>query len=106
MRWRAFYADGRRYSSVDGPWENLPAQGLVLAFWWEPSGRRHRESGDDAILRVGDELVSVNTPTPAFVAVAEQAAAVGHLKWGQYLPDEAWAQVCRESDQDSSPPEA
>jgi hypothetical protein len=105
MRWRAFYADGRRYSSADGPWVDLPAYGLVVAVWWEANGQRHLECGDDALVLASDAIVGVNLPTPRFERAAYEEQQRGALKRGVYMDPESWAVVRQEAEDARTPPE-
>jgi len=98
MAWRAFYADGRRWTSAEGRWEALPREGLVVAVWWDDQGQRHLECGGDAMILIRHQIISVNLPTIAFNAAAELEANEGRLKFGELMPPDAWAQLRAEAD--------
>lgn len=86
MRWKAWYADGRVYSSEATSWEQLPREGLVVVTG-ERDGKRFIESGDDAIVLAGEAIVGVNLPLPELEEVAVRLAEAGVLKYGVLMPD-------------------
>lgn len=105
MRFRAFYADGRRPTSADTTWAALPPDGLVVAVWWDAAGTRHLECGADALWSDGTEIVSVNLPG-TLARAARLEAATGGLKYGVYLQPDLWAAIRAEADDARTPPEA
>jgi hypothetical protein len=99
MRWRAFYADGRRVSSADCAWRELPAHGLVVAVWWDAHGQRHLDCGADGLVHTGDAIVGVNLPGVMFEEAGRyEAEETRCLKYGEYMQPDAWAAVRAEAD--------
>jgi acetyl-CoA acetyltransferase len=86
VRWRAWYANGREYSSKDSLWQKLPKQGCVIVKWWP-------NCGDDSIIRIGDEFFSVNLPTREFETLAGMYATRGMLKFGELMESQAYAAI-------------
>lgn len=105
MRWRVFLADGTEIPSSEEIWERLPREGIVVAVWWDDSGQRHLECGQDALVNTGEEIVGVNLPTPLFLHAAQQEADIGRLKFGQLLDPHQWAEVRAEADEARLVPE-
>lgn len=91
MRWRAWYADGQEFDSSNSDWHTLPRSGCVIVKWWPEEGPKRLECGDDAIMRVGSEFVSVNLPTKEFKRVADACAKAGELKFGELIGSDAYA---------------
>lgn len=93
MSWRAFYADGARYSSADTEWQSLPATGLVgVVVYMEPPYRRIIDGHDWVWMEAGEFRV-VDSTTWGEWADEPVVACAACLKRGEGMEDVAWAAV-------------
>lgn len=70
LKWKAWYEDGRKFSSADTMWQDLPNRGMVgVVVYEEYPYRRILDGGDWYWLENGD-IHQTNT----------------HEEWGQFLP--------------------
>lgn len=99
--WRAWYADGKVYSSAAVAWAYLPAEGIVGAVeYLDPSGspQRRRLDGADWIWMDEDGVLHASETHPEWGQFVDppEGVPVEMLKKSGRMPDEAWERVRRE----------
>jgi hypothetical protein len=93
MKWRAFYADGSRFSSAEMHWQALPATGLVgVVIYLEPPYRRIID-GHDWVWMEGVELHAVTTHAEWGRWAPKPVACGSCVKQGAAMDDDAFAAV-------------
>jgi hypothetical protein len=92
--WRAYYADGARYSSADTAWQALPGEGLVGVVVYLDEPYRRILDGHDWIWLEDGAFRLVDTH-PKWGKWAEKPAVrcASCLKRGAGMDNEAWAAV-------------
>lgn len=99
MTWRAYYADGTRYSSAERSWSDLPADGMVgVVVFSEPPYRRIID-GADWIWMEGGEVRTSGTMWGGWVEPPALECR-SCLKRCAALPDDEWKKVQREMTED------
>jgi hypothetical protein len=90
--WKLYYADGTRFTSLDGAWTDAPAIGAVAFKAALPDGTYFMQCGADAIWWDGVDAFVYNLDLPApFLPLAAVEAAAGRLKYGIAVPN--WAEL-------------
>lgn len=96
MNWRAWYTEGRVYTSDETDWLKLPSDGLVWVTVYRDTGKTHYNGGDwywiegDRVRYVPSREWGVDEPRP-------DVACLSCVKRGAGVPDEEFRKIAIEA---------
>src|SRR3990167_6154106 len=89
--WKAFYDDGKEYSSKEADWKDVPLNGLLVVVEFYSDGSKQKHHAKDYYILDKDKLFGTNDIHPYL-------AKLGTVKYGRWCSDLLFSKVMSRAD--------
>lgn len=94
--WVAFYDDGKRYSSKETKWKDLPLNGLLVVVEFYSDGSKKKYFNKDYYVFDDKKVFGTNDIHPYL-------AKLGTIKYGRWCEDSVFNQTIIKADEEKWP---
>ena len=89
--WKAFYDDGKQYSSKEISCKDVPLNGLLVVVEFYNDGSRQKHFNKDFYVFEEEKIYGTNDIHPYL-------SKLGNIKYGRWSSDEMFNQIINEAD--------